>query len=118
MGYFKEKQLNVIMEKIEKALTEGIKNLNPNGSLINYWAFSDNGDVLLLQELECGCKNIVSKVELNIDKKELDVIKEDEFVLQMEDILLEVNDLKSYDNLLFNIEDISEVKTSCSICSR
>lgn len=117
MGYFKDKQLNAVMEKVDKALVEGVKNLKPKGGLINYWTFSDKGDILLLQELECGCKNIVSTVELNIDKNELDVINEEEFILQMEDILLEVNDLKSYDNLLFNIKNLSEVKMNCDICS-
>lgn len=117
MGYFKEKELNKVMEKIDKALADGIKNLNPKGGLINYWTFSEKGDVLLLQELECGCKNIVSTVELNIAKSELDVIHEEEFILQMEDILLEVNDLKSYDNLLFNIKNLNDVKMNCNLCS-
>lgn len=117
MGYFKDKKLGIVMEKIEKALEVGIENLSPNGGLINYWTFSEKGDILLLQELECGCKKIVSTVKLDIDKKELDVIYEDEFVMQMEDILLEVNDLKSYDNWLLNIRDFKEIKMNCDKCS-
>lgn len=116
MGYFREKDWVRVMKTIDSTLEEAVKSLNPNGGLINKWAFDENGDILLFQEYPCGCNKIISKIPLEIKKSEIGVIKEEEFVMQMEDMLLEVNFAKSYDNLLFNVQDLNTISMSCEKC--
>lgn len=116
MGYFKDNKLTEILNEIDMSLEKAMDSLNPNGGLINKWAFDDKGDIILFQEYPCGCDKEIGKIKLNIDNNELDVITEEEFIMQMEDILLEVNFTKLYDNLLFNVRDISNIKSSCKKC--
>lgn len=117
MGYFKEKDLVRVMKTIDTSLDEATKLLNPNGGLINKWAFDESGDILLFQEYPCGCNKLISKIPLDIKQAEIEVIKEEEFVMQMEDILLEVNFSKSYEHLLFNVRDRDTISESCEICN-
>lgn len=117
MGYFKEKDLVRVIKTIDTSLDEATKSLNPNGGLINKWAFDESGDILLFQEYPCGCNKLISKIPLDIKQAEIEVIKEEEFVMQMEDILLEVNFSKSYEHLLFNVRDKDTISESCEICN-
>lgn len=117
MGYFQGKKLTKIVKNMEDGLVGAMANLDKKGGLINAWSFDEKGDVLLFQEFECGCKKLVSKIELSISKKEIGVLEEEEFTLQVEDMLLEINDSKGYDNLLFNIKNYQDIKSKCDKCS-
>lgn len=116
MGYFKGKKLLTVTENMERGLNEAMSLLDKDGMYINAWSFDDSGNVILFQEMNCGCYKELNKIELGINKKQLDVLSEEEFVLQVEDLLLEVNDSKGYDNLLFNIKDKSEMQFLCEKC--
>lgn len=118
MGYLKEDRLNNAMINIEKGLLDAMCLLNVDGGLINTWSFDENGKVVLFQDMDCGCKRFLNKIDIGLNSDDINknITTDEEFIEQVEDLLLEINYKHELENFLFNSKDIFSVKQFCDIC--
>lgn len=119
MGYLQNDRMKIAVNNMEEGLLNAMSNLDSDGGLINTWAFDEVGNIVLFQELNCGCKKAINKIDIGLTSEDIEenfIIKDDEFIGQIEDLLLEVNYKHDFDNLLFNEKEINSIKQCCQPC--
>lgn len=118
MGYLKDDRFKLAVNNIEDGILEAMTLLSSNGSFINTWAFDNEGNISLFQDMNCGCKRFLNKINIGLTSEEIKnkITEDDEFIEQTEDLLLEVNYKHNLENFLFNIKDIFSIKQVCNIC--
>lgn len=119
MGYLKDDRLKTAMINMENGLLEAMCLLDVNGGFINTWSFDTEGKITLFQDMDCGCKRLLNKIDigLNVEDKEIKITDNDEFIEQVEDLLLEINYKHDLENFLFNEKDIFSIKQICDNCN-
>lgn len=116
MGYYKGKDFFELKEKFRKAIGDSMELSEDGITLIDEWAFNEDGDIVFIHKKDCGCSVDVGKVDMGL--KGAPVLNEEEFILQIEDILLEVDDEEGNSNFLFYIDNYNKLYRECSECKK